>query len=206
MKIRNLSRLIWISVALPPDQPAAVQGKGMIFFPSGVTIDLNTTYFHQGPTNRLTPEQLTKRKIYALKLAVAYAYAVKHHLRDENGIHYEDYDDVLPASLKRDGVFGSSAYNSPSMYASYNTYDSKVMRRKSKDSSSTNIETGPSSPIGAGQSRQGARDCTRGHNFHSNNVTSTEAGQHTPLLAEDHHTIELHRSPYEEKLALLPFT
>lgn len=152
----------------------------------------------------MTAEQLTKKKIYALKLAVAYAYAVKHHLRDENGLHYQDYDDVLPDTLKHEGAFGSSGSGTPPMYASYSTYDSKVTRRKSKDSESHDAESGPSSPIGAGQSRHGSRGRTRGHNFHSKSVTLTEAGQHTPLLADDHHTVDLQPSPYAEKLALLP--
>ncbi len=44
----------------------------------------------------MTPERLRKLKIDAIKLCVAFAYGVKHRLRNEHGFNYEDYNGVLP--------------------------------------------------------------------------------------------------------------
>lgn len=143
-----------------------------------------------------------------MKLAVAYAYSVKHHLRDENGLDYSDYDGVLPASFRHYDVFESAfdggSRGPSSMYASYNTVDSKVNRRRSKDSESNGEAAGANSPTSAGQSRHGSCGPTRGPYFHSDSVTTTAAGAQTPLLAGDHHAVQFPSSPYDNKLPLLP--
>ena len=82
-QVRNLSRLIWINVALPPTgtQPAHAKGKT--------------------PTTDLSAHALRRRKIDALRLALSFAYALKHYLRGEDGTHWDDYADVLPPSFFR---------------------------------------------------------------------------------------------------------
>lgn len=57
--IRNLARLIWVNVALPPtdDQPPNTKGKT--------------------PVSNLTLAQLRRRKAEALRLSVSFAFAVK---------------------------------------------------------------------------------------------------------------------------------
>ncbi|TFY74310.1 hypothetical protein EWM64_g9702, partial [Hericium alpestre] len=75
-KVRNLSRLIWVNTALPPPDnaiaPSALQGKT--------------------PTHTMTAAQLRRVKADALKLCVSFVFAVKHYLREEDGLHWEDYD------------------------------------------------------------------------------------------------------------------
>ena len=78
--VRNLTRLIWINVSVPPLDDAS-RGK----FPNGT----------------LTPAQLRRRKVDAIKLSLCYAYAVKHYLRGEDGLDWDDYGGILPASTSR---------------------------------------------------------------------------------------------------------
>lgn len=76
--IRNLSRLIWVNVAPPPsDQEISIKGK----------------------TKIITPKQLERRKADALHLCLAFAFAVKHYLRGEDGTNWEDYRGLLPSSF-----------------------------------------------------------------------------------------------------------
>ncbi|KAH8983702.1 Bestrophin, RFP-TM, chloride channel-domain-containing protein [Lactarius hatsudake] len=77
---RNLARLIWIQVALPPTDD--ISGKT--------------------PSTDITPLQLRRRKTNALKLILSFVYAVKHYLREEDGLDWEDYVGVLPASFMRE--------------------------------------------------------------------------------------------------------
>ncbi|KAJ7738477.1 Bestrophin, RFP-TM, chloride channel-domain-containing protein [Mycena maculata] len=81
--VRNLSRLVWIQVALPPtdEQPAHTKGKT--------------------PVTDLTEQQLRRKKIEVLRLSLSFVFAVKHYLRGEDGMHWEDYRGVLPASFIR---------------------------------------------------------------------------------------------------------
>lgn len=87
---RNLSRLIWVNVGLPPTdaQPAFAKGKT--------------------PTSDLTHIQLRKHKADTLRLCLSFVFASKHYLRGEDGINYPDYHGVLPASFAR---FDEIGYN-----------------------------------------------------------------------------------------------
>ncbi|KAI9510403.1 Bestrophin, RFP-TM, chloride channel-domain-containing protein [Russula earlei] len=76
---RNLARLIWVQVALPPTDDT-----------TGKT-----------PSTDITPLQLHRRKRDALKLIISFVYAVKHYLREEDGLDYEDYVSVIPESFLR---------------------------------------------------------------------------------------------------------
>jgi putative membrane protein len=76
---RNLARLVWVQVALPPTDDT-----------TGKT-----------PSTDITPLQLRRRKSDALKLILSFVYAVKHYLREEDGLGWEDYVGVLPAWFMR---------------------------------------------------------------------------------------------------------
>lgn len=86
--IRNLSRLLWIQVALPPtdEQPAHAKGKT--------------------PVTEITETQLRRRKVEALRLCLSFAFSVKHYLRGEDGVQWDDYRGVLPASFIRADEIG----------------------------------------------------------------------------------------------------
>ncbi len=53
------------------------------------------------PSIDITPLQLRRRKSDALKLILSFVYAVKHYLREEDGMEWEDYVDVVPESFTR---------------------------------------------------------------------------------------------------------
>ena len=86
-QIRNLSRLIWINVALPPTESSVPENlKGKVQF-----------------TPATTAGQLRKQKQDVVKLCLGYAFAVKHYLRGEDGLDWDDYLDVLPTSFLKLG-------------------------------------------------------------------------------------------------------
>jgi len=87
---RNISRIIWTNVSLPPtdEQPGFAKGKT--------------------PTTDMTARQLRRRKTDALRLCLSFVFAAKHYLRGEDGVNYTDYQGVLPASFAR---FDEVGYN-----------------------------------------------------------------------------------------------
>jgi ion channel-forming bestrophin family protein len=101
LQIRNLARFFWISVALPPttEQPLHIKGKT--------------------PTTDLTHPQLHRRKVDSLKLALSFAFAVKHYLRGEDGMDWEDYADIFPTSFYHhwDPIYASQRTSIPPSYA-----------------------------------------------------------------------------------------
>lgn len=111
-QIRNLSRLVWISVALPPTESSLPENlKGKVQFSTATTAG-----------------QLRKQKQELIKLSLGFAFAVKHYLRGEDGLDWDDYLDVLPTSFlklghndrttsenpsRRSSIIAPSANNSP---------------------------------------------------------------------------------------------
>lgn len=53
------------------------------------------------PATDITPLQLRRRKVDALKLILSYVYSVKHYLREEDGLEWDDYVGVIPESFSR---------------------------------------------------------------------------------------------------------
>lgn len=137
-----------------------------------------------GPT--LTAMQLRKAKADALRLCVAYAYAVKHRLRNEHGTSYEDYAGILPTSLARyDGsgvdpnMMGSSVG-----HVSYQTVGLQDQVLHGQDTLT------PES--GHKISRRASHNHLHGLHFHPANVTVSDRTIHTPLLADTHRNAEFH--------------
>lgn len=99
---RNLARLIWVLVALPPSDDT-----------SGKT-----------PATDITPLQLRRRKIDALKLIMSYVYSVKHYLREEDGLEWDDYVGVIPESFSR--TYSRRQSRRSSISAGYNAVSEHV--------------------------------------------------------------------------------
>lgn len=159
--VRNLSRMIWVHVSLPPaeDHPAHVLGKT--------------------PTSALTTAQLKHQKIEALQFCVAFAFAVKHYLRNEDGPDYDDYAGVLPTSFTRIHDLG---YNTAQGRSSPNSYDA----------ASSASDSLPNSPDATKRiRRKRSKKPLIGH-----------AGASTPLLSNSHQTVEFH--PYADQMTM-PF-
>lgn len=53
------------------------------------------------PGATLTPAKLRRRKVDAIKLSLCLVYAVKHYLRGEDGLDWEDYAGILPVTTAR---------------------------------------------------------------------------------------------------------
>ncbi|KAG5644999.1 hypothetical protein DXG03_007276 [Asterophora parasitica] len=103
--IRNLSRQVWVNVALPPTDPQPAFAKG------------------KTPTSEVTLSQLRRRKIEALKLSLSLAYAAKHYLRGEDGIQWDDFHGILPAWFARHDETGYNVQHTTATH-SYQATDS----------------------------------------------------------------------------------
>ncbi|KAF8906052.1 Bestrophin, RFP-TM, chloride channel-domain-containing protein [Gymnopilus junonius] len=118
---RNISRLIWINVTLPPtdEQPAFAKGKT--------------------PTTNVTAKQLKRRKTDALHLCLSFVFAAKHYLRGEDGVNYADYQGVFPASFAR---FDEVGYNTQQTTAS-EIYSATGNSREGSRSASGTVSPDP---------------------------------------------------------------
>ena len=172
-QIRSLSRLIWINVAVPPgDDAARVKGVGP----------------------NLSAAQLRRRKVDAVKLAVAFAYATKHYLRGEDGLEWEDYIGVLPGStvqLVRYGV--------PTRRGS-TTMSYAATARSSPGELRTPDDAGSQFNFGDAEVRSPSADATKRIRVKRSKdklkQPSTKTSR-TPLLSERalHQTIDFHPHP-----------
>jgi len=136
--IRNLARLVWIN-ATPPKQSEGSSGKASV-------------------------AAVHTLKVHTLQLLVAYAVAVKHHLRGEEGPNYSDFAGLFPPG-----------------FAKYCTTDNEygVVRR-----------TG--SPTGSYSATQTtARATTSGKASPTKARNGSEPGASTPLLADSSITIQV---------------
>lgn len=142
----------------------------------------------------LTSAQLRRRKVDAVKLAVAFAYATKHYLRGEDGLDWEDYVGVLPAStvqLVRYGVPTRRASTAMSYAAT---------ARSSPGGFRTPDDAGSPLNLGDAEVRSPSADATKRIRVKRSKdklkLPSTKTS-HTPLLSERalHQTIDFHPHP-----------
>ncbi|KZV85119.1 UPF0187-domain-containing protein [Exidia glandulosa HHB12029] len=80
--IRNLARLVWVNVS-PPGSASE----------TSLSAPATQADLKGGKSPRTS---LHAVKVRTLRLLVAYAVAVKHHLRDEPGPHWQDFKGLLP--------------------------------------------------------------------------------------------------------------
>ncbi|KAI0350112.1 UPF0187-domain-containing protein [Trametes cingulata] len=191
--IRNLTRLIWVNVSTPPADDVA-KGKS--------------------PAANLSPSQLRRRKVDAIKLCLCFAYAVKHYLRGEDGLDWEDYAGILPASTARlaQGLYAPPTKDyrytkSPSGYASYAATEFTT-RRNSGDASP---KTGASTPgavasgagtaievdIERGRARSRSADATKRIRVKRSKDRLKQPGKtaSTPLMSSLQQTIDFSTDP-----------
>ncbi|KIM80848.1 hypothetical protein PILCRDRAFT_9275 [Piloderma croceum F 1598] len=152
--VRNISRMIWINVALPPEgaPPPGIKGKT--------------------PLSDVTPQQLRHRKAEAIHLSLAFAFAVKHYLREEDGLNHDDYIGVIPASFTRYDEAGYSS-NINSGTVSYSATGENT-KRNSQDGG------------------QGSPDATK--RVRAKRSKPGVSGSTTPLLGTMHTTVDFNSS------------
>lgn len=158
--IRSLSRQLWVNTALPPtdDQPAHAKGKT--------------------PVSDVTAPQLRRRKIEALRLCLSFVFAVKHYLRGEDGVNWEDFHGVLPPSFAR---YDETGYNTQhtTITGSYSaTRNSSLSGRTTPDGTKPDA----TKRVRAKRSKQQL------------------SGPAAPLLGGTHRTVEFH--PYADEASL----
>lgn len=153
--------MIWVNVTLPPpeEHPSYVKGKTV--------------------TPTLTSMEVRRRKVEALQFCVAFAYAVKHYLRAEDGTDYDDLAEVLPPRFAR---FDEVGYNTSRGHVS-TSY--AAVDNDDEDSES------------AGQRSPDATKRVR-RKRSKKALDGRIPGSATPLLGNSHQTIEFH--PYAERL------
>jgi putative membrane protein len=156
--------MIWVNVGLPPtdETPSYIKGKT--------------------PTTAVTASQLRRRKIEALKLALSFAFATKHYLRGEDGIAWDDYSDVLPASVAR---FDEVGYNVQTTV----TPVSYSATRESSKAPSRDGEgrSGRASPAEV----RAPADATKRVRAKRSKPT-VSAGPNAPLIVKAHQSVEFH--------------
>lgn len=151
----------------PPDDPAA-KGKS--------------------PTPPLTAVDLRRQKVRLLKLCVCYAYAVKHYLRGEDGLEWEDYAGILPATVaglaQPSGSRKTSAWTSYAATASASRSDSGSESRDEEDGQEAVRKTDATKRIRVKRSKDKLKQ------------PGVRGPSHkTPLLDALHHTIDFNADP-----------
>ncbi|KIK31277.1 hypothetical protein PISMIDRAFT_139495 [Pisolithus microcarpus 441] len=162
--VRNLSRMIWVHVCLPPteEQPTHIKGRT--------------------PVSTLTATELRRQKVEALQCCVAFAYAVKHYLRGEEGIDHDDLTAVLPprfASYIETGYNSSRGRASPTSYAA---------------TENTVVESEGNPRLSPDATKRVRRK--RSKKF----LDGRAAKPSTPLLGDSHQTIMFH--PYANQTSI----
>ncbi|RDB24126.1 hypothetical protein Hypma_008782 [Hypsizygus marmoreus] len=161
--IRSLTRQIWVNTALPPTDEQPVHTKG------------------KTPTSDVTASQLRRRKTEAIKLALSFAFAVKHYLRGEDGIHWEDLQSVLPAWFARYDETGFHTRHTTAT-GTYAATCNNSATRESSGTTTPEVKNDATKRVRAKRSKQQL------------------SGQATPLLAGTHRTVEFH--PYADAASL----
>ncbi|THG97184.1 hypothetical protein EW026_g4768 [Hermanssonia centrifuga] len=173
-QVRNLSRLIWINVAVPPADDSS-KGKS-----SAAT---------------LTAKELRRQKVQAMKLCVCFTFAVKHYLRGEDGLDWDDYIGILPPSVTRlarpSTSRRSSGWTSYAATAKTSGTDSGTASRDEQDVEDTTSESGP-------EIRRENADATKRIRVKRSKDRLKQGGvrnSRTPLLSALHQTIDFNPNP-----------
>jgi len=133
---------------------------------------------------------LHEQKVEALHLALAFAYAVKHYLRGEDGIDYPDYDGILPASFAR---YDETGYNTSNRGQSIGPYEGTSSPKDSISSGGEGSSSSESVP-----ERMNATKRVRPKR--SKQKLQAEPSVNTPLLSGNHRIVEFH--PYAVQASL----
>ncbi|KAG6832424.1 hypothetical protein H0H87_001584 [Tephrocybe sp. NHM501043] len=166
--IRNLSRQIWVSVVVPAPDNQDIKGKAL--------------------TSNITATQLRRRKVEALKLALSFAYAVKHYLRGEDGTKWEDFSGVLPPSFDHFDEIGFNVeHTTPRSYSAARN-----------DVDNAEGGSGASTP----ELERPKPDATKRVRRKRSKQLSGALTPATPLLGSTHRTVEFYAYADEASLPL----
>jgi ion channel-forming bestrophin family protein len=130
--------------------------------------------------------------VQAMKLCVCYAFAVKHYLRCEDGLEWEDYFGILPPNIVK-LIQASKQRNSA--WTSYSATE-----HTSRVNSTANSDDEPESPSQLNASMESSKlDATKRLRVKRSKDRLKQPGKKsstTPLLSSAlHSTIDFHPSP-----------
>jgi len=117
-------------------------------------------------------QTLKEAKIRTLNLVAAYLFALKHHLRNEPGIHHEDLNGLLPEHFSKYDV------------------ETSINHSHSGEFSSPLSISGQESPVVVPRIKDVGTSQT------------TFVNQRTPLLKDQHHTVHFHSYSAASSLSL----
>ncbi|KAG7092261.1 hypothetical protein E1B28_008625 [Marasmius oreades] len=117
----------------------------------------------------LLTSQIRLMKINFLHLCLSFAVAVKHYVRDEDGLHWEDYNGILPSGFARFDVVGNLVTKTQLSSSYQATVSSDV------------------SDTGTQSARNNATKRVR-----PKRSKTKVSGATIPLLSESHRTVEFH--------------
>lgn len=168
---RNLSRQIWIQATPPPEIAAAKY------------LDI------------MSPAQLHRYKIDALLLILSFVLAVKHYLRGEDGVDYQDYQDVFPPSFSRfyESVSNTSRVNGKQRGTPYDS----TTPCGSRDHSAA-----PSYRISLDASTHSMPNASKRVKVKRSKRNLVEPNANTHLLARNYRAVEFQLPPVEPCLPL----
>ncbi|KAG6821169.1 hypothetical protein H0H93_005389 [Arthromyces matolae] len=148
---------LWVSAVLPPTDAQPPHAKG------------------KTPTTEVTASQLRHRKIETVKLALSFAFAVKHYLRGEDGIKYDDYFGILPSWFSH---INDTGYN---------------VERSTKSYSATHLDSNGANDASRSSTPDSKPDATKRVRVKRSKQSLTgSVSPATPLLASAHRTVEFH--------------
>ena len=143
------------------------------------------------PGATLTANELRRKKVQAMKLCICYAYAVKHYLRGEDGLDWDDYTGILPSSVAR--LAQPSNSKRTSAWTSY----AATERTSREDSAAASGDEGEvTSPVPSGAEVR--IDATKRIRVKRSKDKMKQAGvrsSKTPLLSGLHQTIDFNSDP-----------
>jgi putative membrane protein len=134
------------------------------------------------PTSVITHAQLRRRKVDALRLALSFAFAVKHYLRGEDGVNWDDYQGVLPASFAR---YDETGFNT---------------QRTTATGSYSAIRNSSISTDGSGRTTPEILKPDATKRVRAKRSKQQLSGQATPLLSGTNRSVEFH--PYADEASL----
>lgn len=170
--------MFWINVAVPPTDDAS----------KGKTAAAN-----------LSAAQIRRKKVQALKLCVVFAYAVKHYLRGEDGLEWEDYVGILPSTVVRLAEPTTSKRNSAwTSYAATARTSREDSAANSGDEGESTGQSGGSQVLEPALQRRDATDATKRIRVKRSKDKLKQPGvrsPRTPLLSGLHRTIDFNSDP-----------
>lgn len=141
----------------------------------------------------LTSKQLRRKKVDMLKLCVSFAFAAKHYLRGEDGLEWQDYMGILPATVVRLAQPGPGSRKS-SAWASYS-----ATARTSASGSREDSDAEGEGESGEVEVRRDSPDATKRIRVKRSKDNMKQSGLRspkTPLLSSTlHQTIDFHADP-----------